>query len=412
MIIIFATLDTSVGRFLSNKLFVVIGLMSYSAYLWHQPVFVFARYQEIIESSLVKLALVLFVFVISLLSWHFVEKPFRSNSRITRRLVTIFAVSTGTFLLFVGTVSSQVNIDIEKRMAEILSVSKAIYSTNIDERVFIESRIDVEDVNPETITIGSSRVMQIGNHNNAGSNLNLAVSGASVEDILAISYLATNKYKPARIYVSADPWLFNSNSGQSRWKALSHAYEEELGILGLGVRINEPAVKNSIPFNQLLSKIYNEVNVNRIATPDDNPELVDKIRKDGSRVYNIEYANRSSSTIELEALDVLNYAMLNYKYSESSRGQLESLLRNLKGDYRVYLILSPYHPKAYTAMQQKNLVYLQIEQMFRDIAIRTGVQIVGSYDPTQIGCNEMEFYDGMHPKGSCLKKVLAAIQEN
>jgi hypothetical protein len=87
-------------------------------------------------------------------------------------------------------------------------------------------------------------------------------------------------------------------------------------------------------------------------------------------------------------------------------------LWNLKGDYRVSLVLSPYHPKAYRAMQQKNLAHLQIEQIFRDIAIRTGVQIVGSYNPTQVGCNEMEFYDGMHPKGSCMKKVLAAIQGN
>ena len=411
MIIVFTTLDTSVGRFLSNRLFVMIGLTSYSAYLWHQPIFVFARYQEIIESASVKLALVLFVFLISFLSWHFIEKPFRSISQITRHSVTIFALSTVTFLLFVGTVSSQVNIDIEKRMAEILSVNNAIYSTNIDERIFIDSRIEVEDANPDTIIIGSSRVMQIGNHNNKGSNLNLAVSGASVEDILAISYLATNKYKPARIYISADPWLFNSNSGQSRWKALSHAYEKELGILGLGVRVNESAVKKLIPFNDLLSKIYSAVNVNKIGTSNDNPELIDKIRKDGSRVYNIEFANTSSSTIELEALDVLNYAMLNYNYSESSRSQFESLLRNLKSDYRVSLILPPYHPRAYRAMQRENLVYLQIEQMFRDIAIRTGVQIVGSYDPTQVGCSESEFYDGMHPKSSCMKKVLAAIQE-
>ena len=411
LIIIFATLDTFVGRFLSNRLFVAIGLISYSAYLWHQPVFVFARYLKINESLLVQLALVLLVFGISLLSWHYVEKPFRLKSQITRRLVVVFVFSTGIFLLFVGTLSSQVNIDIEKQMAESLSKSEAIYSTNINERIFIDYRIGVENANPGTVIIGSSRVMQIGNHNNAGSNLNLAVSGASVEDILAIAYLATDKYRPVRIYISADPWLFNSNSGQSRWEALSHAYKEELRILGVDIKVNEPAVKSPIPFNQLLSRIYTEVNVNRIGAPDANPELIDKIRKDGSRVYNIEYENLTQSAIELEALDALNYAMLNYKYSVGNETQLEFLLRNLKDDYKVFLILSPYHPKVYKAMQEKNMVYLQIEQMYKDIATRTGVQIVGSYNPAQVGCNKFEFYDGMHPKESCMKKLLAVIQE-
>lgn len=411
LIIVFATIDTFVGRFLSNRLLVAIGLISYSAYLWHQPVFVFARYLKINEGLLVQLALVLLVFGISLLSWHYVEKPFRLKSQITRRSVVVFAFNTGMFLLFVGTISSQVNIDIEKQMAETLSKSEAIYSTNINERMFIEHRIGVENANPSTVIIGSSRVMQIGNHNNSGSNLNLAVSGASVEDILAIAYLATDKYRPVRIYISADPWLFNSNSGQSRWEALSHAYKEELGILGVDKEINEPAVKSPILFNQLLSRIYTEVNVNRIEALDANPELIDKIRKDGSRVYNIEYENTTQSAIELEALNALNYAMLNYKYSEGNKTQLEFLLRNLKNDYKVFLILSPYHPKVYKAMQEKNMVYLQIEQMYKDIATRTGVHIVGSYNPAQVGCSKFEFYDGMHPKESCMKKLLAVIQE-
>ncbi len=43
LIILFATQKTTVGRFLGNKAFVGIGLISYSAYLWHQPILAFAR---------------------------------------------------------------------------------------------------------------------------------------------------------------------------------------------------------------------------------------------------------------------------------------------------------------------------------------------------------------------------------
>ena len=51
LVILFATPDTIVGRALGSAPLVGMGLISYSAYLWHQPLFAFARHATIDEPA-------------------------------------------------------------------------------------------------------------------------------------------------------------------------------------------------------------------------------------------------------------------------------------------------------------------------------------------------------------------------
>ena len=80
LIILFATSNTWVKKILSFQPFVWIGLISYSAYLWHQPLFAFARIRasEVPSDSLL-MALSSLSLILAYFTWKFVEQPFRKK---------------------------------------------------------------------------------------------------------------------------------------------------------------------------------------------------------------------------------------------------------------------------------------------------------------------------------------------
>jgi len=90
LIIWFSNKKELTTKILSTKLFIGIGLISYSLYLFHYPIFVFIRKFGIIEgSNLKKLFFVLTIVALSIFSYHFVEKPFR-KIKIKFKTILIF----------------------------------------------------------------------------------------------------------------------------------------------------------------------------------------------------------------------------------------------------------------------------------------------------------------------------------
>ncbi len=96
-LIIYATSagSTWTARALSLKPIVFVGLVSYSLYLWHWPIFVLARYAAFRNLSTFESAgLIALSFVLAVLSWQFVEKPFRNRTfRFSRRALFSGAVT-------------------------------------------------------------------------------------------------------------------------------------------------------------------------------------------------------------------------------------------------------------------------------------------------------------------------------
>lgn len=94
LVIAFAGRDTVAGRLLSLRPMVAMGLISYSAYLWHQPVLAYMTVWSGAkpEGALLWTGLAL-VLIASWLSWRHVEQPFRDRRRVGRAAVAGFAVA-------------------------------------------------------------------------------------------------------------------------------------------------------------------------------------------------------------------------------------------------------------------------------------------------------------------------------
>lgn len=100
LVILFAARETLTARALSWRPMVGIGLISYSLYLWHQPIFAFARIRgwSMAVPGLIW-ALIALSFALAVLSWAFVERPFRRSGWLPSRSA-VFGASLGGIVAF------------------------------------------------------------------------------------------------------------------------------------------------------------------------------------------------------------------------------------------------------------------------------------------------------------------------
>ena len=132
---------TLVGRALSSRVAVAIGLVSYSLYLWHWPIIVFVRYVSagVMETPQRVLCIAL-SFAVAGLSYRFVETPFRhANPKVSRRVViasgfatSLVAMAVGLVIVVGGGLPSRFDAGTLTRVAENLHRMSEIPAGNCD----------------------------------------------------------------------------------------------------------------------------------------------------------------------------------------------------------------------------------------------------------------------------------------
>ena len=125
MIIMFSEPRGIITKILSMKLFVSIGLISYSLYLWHYPIFAFMRISEFAQGNLFKKIIVgLIILALSIVTYYLIEKPFRDKRKNFKNLfiIIIFSIS---FLSILNLIIIK-NDGFKKRLPAILNQHSTI----------------------------------------------------------------------------------------------------------------------------------------------------------------------------------------------------------------------------------------------------------------------------------------------
>ncbi len=417
MIIIFANNNTFTNKILSLKIFVGIGLISYSLYLWHQPLLAFSKnYYGSITSSQ-KFLIIFISAIISYFSWKYIEKFFRDRSKLSKK--SIFYLSSFMVVFFIllsfltgNFFSPKSKGSSEYKLANFIINNEKFYIKNLNHRMFNKYRIYLEQKNPDTLVIGSSRVDTLGEDIFYNKKvLNLFVESATIEDHITMTTMALEKFKPSTIILAAEPWLFNENYSDwrksSRWKIYKEEYKKSILKIekpenSIKILDDEFVKKELSLYEKFLENLYVKININSNQSLKPNKKsqsVIYEIGKDGK-------AKWFSQKKEIRPT-IINQFIDPYKASSKKYELYEKFIKYLKNqNIDVILFLTPYENDSYDLTIKKSKLLDNIEKDFINFVNKNSIQIIGSYDPEKAGCLSTEFHDYIHPNTICINKIV------
>lgn len=337
---------------------------------------------------------------------------------------TPFGVLMGTVNYFgdAGTLFSSPELQIAKYLAEGYNVANA---PNIDERALQRHVIALLKTTPSVIVLGSSTILLMKSTNaSTNSFMNHGVSGASLEDMIAIYQLYKSRgVLPKKIIMGIDPWIFNKNSGQLKWKTLEYAYTAFV----LSEPMREQSSMHLDKFYQLFSPSYFQSSIKtlyaklirkeKIVLLPTKQRINNSLTRlvDGSISYGPKNQNLTVQEVEKRAKqdmvggDTINLLEKYTHLSKKHRDLFDKFISQIiSQNIDLTFVLIPYHPSLYTFMLTNNAYRMvtEFEQYIKGYAQQKKIKLMGSYDPARFNLDSNYFYDGMHVNEKGLEIVL------
>ena len=250
------------------------------------------------------------------------------------------------------------------------------------------------------------------------SILNLAVSGASIEDHFALVYLALQNGRPKKIVLGIDPWTLAFEK-DARWSYYTGDYQQARDVI-----LGDVSRAKGDDTNKLRGKLRNllslEYTIRSAATaaldmsvgysprpapePDEGQGGEYKVLyPDGSVQYSAEFlAIARTQTVPFHGDYYKTGGIIN---DAAAIDAYRSLLRWIKSKgVEPILLMAPYHPNVWNDSANSRPLVVA-ERIINQLASDLRLSIVGSYSPDIAGCLKTEYFDFMHPTASCMAKL-------
>lgn len=317
----------------------------------------------------------------------------------------------------------------ERDVARALSQGKMVANLrNYDERLVQRYYVEGLRTAPEVAVLGSSRTMPL-RSGDIGSQraFNHSVSGASLPDFLAIWQLyRAQGWRPQRLVVGVDPWIFNRHNKQVRWRSLGPEFAAISRHLRLDPRLQGNASTGerlrtlfSLPYlaDSLRGLLLGDADAATKFFVTDDSEHPDGVKlPDGATVSPARRRGLSVAAVAADAAGFTKrgaYSLEGFdRMDPSLQDAFERFLDLLRDEgVEVTLALAPYHPQTYPALLADGYsVVATVERYLRECGARRRIAVWGSYSPTAAGCNDTHFTDGMHPTRECLTSIVSATR--
>jgi len=321
--------------------------------------------------------------------------------------------------------------------------------------VFQDIKIDMRDVkfdlakkvkDSDCAVLGSSHALQISSIMNSGKSLvsqcnaivNLSMPGATIEDFLAISQvLIENPTAPKKIIFTISPLHLGLVSpSKSMWLRYK-SYVDKMKN-----KLSYPVGEENVFFRYFTSLINPEYfmraldiirssDLEIIEAPvfDHSMGLSKSVMlPDGSLVYSNKYVKMKANTpvekpVELQwnsrgsgknsdnflamGANGINIHASGKYYSKEIVNLFSDLIYFLQSNgFHIYILMTPIHPNFWDVKKSAAISSsIQAEGVIRSLEKSGNIGVLGSYNPTDVGCLGVEFYDSHHLHASCLSKI-------
>ncbi len=280
----------------------------------------------------------------------------------------------------------------------------------------------------------------------AGELFNVSVAGGELEDMLSfLGLLLERGLVPETVILSLDPWTVNDTFYQQRWrgatgdglnfmltelgespnesyKTLAPLYNPEAPDAGFA-SLSDDVKKELLSVSYFQSSLQyffsdNYALYKEVRASETRDGITGVVRADGSYSYALDYRSANAEIAAERAqrslpnvLGVEEYSKLTgQKYS-----RLQALIEYLtERGIEVKLVMFPLGNTIYDYMgepenRQRYANFFKTEELFRELAQETGVEITGSFDPSYFGYDMSDFYDGYHLREARVAEIVKEL---